>query len=402
MKAGALLLVGSCLAAGCSKDDRAPTPAGSIHARPPPESWTLGAAPLGGMVLPPGCREREVALRAVLGRSTRLSSDEQTLGSVVVAEGTLAGGGDASFRADAAGVMTMSHGPTAVEPVAWSDSGATVVARAESEWLVLARSGSAQYLWRQSKGTSERVPTARADAVDLRCRGARCAILAPSPESPSAAVVWLGAADTPLDRWDLSAVEPACGATPCAAARPLGIARLDERDGELAAVVAIADELRIHFLEAWPGKAARPLAALSAPNSVLDTTATPVPAALLSVQWFGKSEPSARCQGEDGGAWVVWSQQSPVRLRAPVAAQEGTLTKLPGGWLALWLAPVRCGALTRMLYAALLRDDGSLFGPVTAMAAAERYALAAVAGRIDLWIVHDDTVSWARVACALK
>jgi hypothetical protein len=46
--------------------------------------------------------------------------------------------------------------------------------------------------------------------------------------------------------------------------------------------------------------------------------------------------------------------------------------------------------------------DGAPVGPVTALAAASDYAVATRGARVDLWVAHERTLSWAPARCALS
>ncbi len=368
-----------------------------------PEPWTLGATRRQpGLALPPPCVPRADSLRGVLSRETWIAAEPQTLGKALVAEGTMV----PKWHLDSAGLMTMTHGRTAVVPMPWlgDDAPLLAYAGADDRWLVgpAPRHPGEPTLWLWRGGVWERLATGPdLAAAGTLCDAGACAVLctplgAPLNEGPGqrpgrgGASVLLGRADEALHSWarfDVASNRPE--------GVPLGVEAIEQLgDEDWQVTVTMKDDLRVQFFRVARGKPAQLAAVIDAPQRALDAVLYPSPMAMTA-----QASPAPRPCAPEGGGVTIATERRKTQLRSALPATGGALRPLTHGVLALWSAPSRCEARDQTLYGAVLRSDGSPVAPVTPLAQADDYAVSSTGDQVDLWVVHDRRVTWVRARC---
>jgi hypothetical protein len=420
--AGLALVAGGLAVAGCvgpcarssggapdAAASSSPPAATSLLAPPQLEAWPFQPARgLPGIALPAHCASRAPSLRARVGRGARIAADPSALGGIAAAE--LADGDQrvaraAAFTLDATGVADARALP-------WTLPVAPHVARtARGGWLAAldlpgGSTTTGLALWRDG----EAVLLGEGDgfeAVDLACSAAPPALAADGGASPAprrcallttrlgqvaapGADVWLG--DDARGRpWTRVELRPGDGGD----AHPLGLGRGPDASGRgTVAVLKEADDLV--FWEVVNDAASRVVGRLPAPFGLLDALAAPEPIALT----YGARHDDAGC-AEDGGRLRFERAGRPaVEIRTPTPPLSGALRPLGRGLLATWLAPLGCGAPRRVVYAVVLDAEGAPVSEPTAVGDARAFSVASAGDDVDLWLVHEDAVTWVRARCA--
>jgi hypothetical protein len=355
-----LLIAASCRSSEAT-DAGAPASQAAL-----PAAWTLGAVGVQAVAaLPPPCVLRDDALRAYLARDTRLLAARGVLGTVLVAEGAVDG---AAFRHDASGLFAMGHGATLVQAAPWP--GSARPAHDGTRWLVPIAAEGELAIWRD--GAVEKLG-ARAEPVDARCGGGRCAVL-------GAGVLFAGDAGTSSAPWSRTELPDK--------ARALAIAALDGQ----SVTVAVADATRVRFWRIDPAGRTE-IAAVHGGAGALDAIARPRPIGLVV-----EAQPGS-CDAEAGGVTLAGAGRGAVRLRSATPAAAGAFVELQRTTLVLWQAPASCDGGREMLYGATLGEDGGPLAPVTAIGDAESWAASARGDDVDLWIRQDRTVTYLPLRC---
>lgn len=373
----AAILVGALVGSGCGGCGESTTPpardAGA--GRAPLASWTFGAARTReALVLPPPCVEREPTLKTVLSRNTRIAREPHTLAQLWAAEGP--SGGNA-WRAEASGIVPLTHGRSTPSLAPWPETGPPLLARSEATWLLVYDAGGALFTWRDG---ASRALAIRAPAVAFDCDGTRCALVTGGDEP----ALRVGAVDDDVSAW-----------------RRLSLA---EHGDEAIAVhvsgdevtVTLRDRLRARFYRVTADGPVEPTATLGATPRLLATLAEPRPSVM--------TEPPYQlvdgCANE-GGVSIAADGRSPLRLRSSEPPATGQLSALAHGVLATWIAPLRCRSRRRMLYAAMLGADGESVAPVTTVGETDALYVATEKDDVDLWLHSetDNTITWVRARC---
>lgn len=422
---GAMAAVGASIAVagceGCGDEGGGDAPGGDAPALllPAPEPWVMGAAG-DEAALPPPCRHRDDPLSVVLRRESRIASEPRTTGRVLVAEGASHVVGERKpahpalalkrWSADAAGLMTMQHGPGEVTAMPWGSGERPRIAHAgERRWLALLEVDRPEgrrelHLWRDGDGT--RIGEAEAlSPASLRCRRGWCAILtAPvdatgTPTATSGASLWLGPATEPIHGWRRVELE-------ADAAKPFEVSGLSVTEKGVVAHATLVDDLRAHVF-AVDEKGARPVASPLAPHGLVATAVATEP---VVVAFAGPTGPR-RCDASGGGVNVTVGDGEAIQLRSALPAERGDAHAIDGGMLVTWLAPARCDGPRRVLHAAILDERGRPAAPVTVVGEAESYAVAARGSDVDLWLRRPGgltgpgdmgTVLYLRARCPLS
>jgi hypothetical protein len=301
------------------------------------------------------------------------------------------------FRREAAGLLTIHGDRASVDPAPWPEQGSVHVARAGADWLfafgdrpsgagvdrVMVVRGERQELLAAGRGLV---------AIDLRCDVRWCAILVDSPASGGTA--WLGSVAEPAGAWQPLAL-PALAERP---QHPLAVVRLPGADAEhpTGVVVAVADDVRLRFYALRVDRPPQEQSSLSAPHGVLAVSGGPRPAALVRAGDPGRDG----CAATGAGALVARPEREAVALPGALPPTRGALHPIgDGAYLATWLAPDGCASARLLLFAAMVRADGTPAAPVTAVGDAADYAVAARGEDVDLWIAADRTVSYLPLDC---
>ncbi len=414
--AALILAVGACSGpcdrAATNRDAAPPPDAAAVEAPrlalPPAQLAAVGsfepvrARPF--VALPDHCSARAPALRARVGGAVRLAADPTAPGAFAFAE--VGDGGGPPVRA--AGLVVDPGGAASATPIAWPATTPPLVARSPVRGWVVATS-------LPGPTTSARVALARGadavlvgagdgfEAVDLACSAPtaapdggppvrRCALLTTRLAGVAApgADLWFGddVATAPWTR------VPIGEGTEGAAAQPIAIARAPGPDGRGAvAVLMAAGELA--FWEVSP-EGARPFGVLPAPFGLIDVIAAPRPVAMT----YGARHDQGGCTEDGGRLRFERAGLAAIEIRTPTPPVSGWLRPLERGYLATWLAPLACGAPRRVVFAAVLDADGAPLAAPTAVSDGSAVAIATRAGEVDLWIAHDDSISWVRAFCA--
>lgn len=353
---------------GCEETNAPPVapeaPAGAV------QPWTLGAARTrAALVLPPPCVEREPTLMAVLERNTRIVAQADTLGRLWVAEGPSA---TDRWHADASGIVTLTHGRTAPVPAPWPQRGTPVVALSNEAWLLAYDADAELRLWWRNES---RPIADNRHALGLDCDGDRCALLGDD------GTVWIGApsSTSPWRRVALSQFGEA----------PIAVKVRGEE-----VVVAMRDALRARFVTIAGETAPTSTTALGIAPELLALT---IPAAVMTEPPYHLVD---GCPNE-GGVVVNVDGLPSIRMRSPQPPKSGKLATMARGWLAAWIAPVRCRSRRQVLHAAVIGRDGRPVAPVTTVGHADAIHIATQGHDVDLWLRHhaDNTVTWVRAAC---
>jgi hypothetical protein len=420
MPRASILVLAVLLAGGCGRctskptsDDKSapeagpPEPVTLPELPKPPAPWTfkplrvIGGST--GVALPEGCTLRDKLVRATVKPTTRFVAATHALGALVIADAE----GDPPELTGVAGVLLSPDGPSHdATPVPWTSAASMprIARSGAGAWLsafsepgdgkltrvLLYRSGKAELV---AEGD-------RLAAVDLVCGEGRCALLttrAATVAGPGADV-WIGRAEEPVSSWRRVEILPAAGDSD---AHPVGLARVDAAAGGDAApqgsgvIVALGEGQEIAFFQADDPGGAREIGRVPAPHGVLDVAATPAPVALV----YGNAIDEEGCAREGGKIRFERPGQPGLELRTHAPPLAGAIRPLGRGALATWLGPMGCGAPRKVVYAVVIDPAGKLVGSPMPVADAGSYAVAAQGTDVDLWIQHDEDVTWVRATC---
>lgn len=368
-----LALVLGALGSGCGGCGEVALPAAGDAGpeRAPLEPWTFGAARTReALVLPPPCVERAPTLKTVLGRNTRIASEPHTLGRLWAAEGPSGGN---VWRAEASGIVELTHGRTTPSFAPWPEAGPPLVARTDAGWQLVYDEGDALFTWRDG---SAQALSLSGPAVAFDCAGSRCALLAGGE-------LRIGDRADDVSRWRRLSL------------REHGEEGLAVRVTEDAIAIVLYDRLRVRFYRVIGDGPMEPTATLGATPRLLASLAAPRPAVMID-------PPFQLVDGcaNDGGVMVAVDGRAPLRLRSTEPPLSGELSALAHGMLATWIAPLRCRSRRRMLYAAML-DGEAAAGPVTTVGETDALHVATEGDDVDLWLHSqtENTITWVRARC---
>ncbi|MEM9875756.1 MAG: hypothetical protein AAF928_12735 [Myxococcota bacterium] len=391
------LAVFTVIAAGCGDRDRRNAGATTDATPPPaasaPSPWTMGPGSADRYVLPAGCTSRDPPLVAVVDGSLRLSALAGRTDAAIVQAASATPGDSAS----ATGIMLMRHGTTAIARTLRTHARATPRVSAfgpTSWWVASANAHGASTVWgpHNEAAPAGRVVDGKRAPVDLRCGPERRCALLTSDDDEDNAALWLRLAPTRPDD-----VSSPWISHPLPRGRGLRILSMSPL------AVATADDLRVYVTQVpEPGGTGYVAATLATPDRVLDVATGPA-----AVTAITDLDPRG-CSPEAGGVRLV-TPEATRRLRSPTGARRARLVALSSdAWLAVWLAPRRCGSrLTHEVHAAVVHRHRGLAAPPSVVGRADDFALAAEGDDdLGLWMWTADrnertTVAYLRVQCAV-
>jgi hypothetical protein len=137
------------------------------------------------------------------------------------------------------------------------------------------------------------------------------------------------------------------------------------------------------------------IARIPAPEAVLDVSLAP-PLALLR----GEAVDAEGCAPGPAELRIARPSAEPIVVPLPAPAVSAAVRRLERGLLALWMAPLGCRAPRRVVYAAVLGDDGALVAPPIPVGYASAFAVAASGANVDVWLEDDGAILRAAATCA--
>lgn len=356
------------------------------------------------IALPAYCTARAPMLRARAGSRLRLAVDAHSPGAVAFAEVD----GEPARVVRAAGLVPDANDAAIPSTFPWFAASTPAVARSASgSWVVAASLPSAT--------AAARIALVRGlettllgegdgfEAIDLGCSpvqrsseagaaGKRCALLTTRLANVAApgAELWIGD-DAPPAAWRRVTLG---AATDRGEAHPVALARPPDAEGRGAvAVLQTGDELA--FWEVADGTS-RVIGTLPAPFGLLDAIAAPTPLAMT----YGARHDEAGCADDGGRLRFERAGRPPVELRTPTPPVWGALRALGRGLLATWVAPLACGAPRKVAFAVVLDAEGAPVSTPMAVSDASEVAVSTSGSDVDLWIAHEETLSWVRASCS--
>ncbi|MCS6900846.1 MAG: hypothetical protein RMJ98_14750 [Myxococcales bacterium] len=257
-------------------------------------------------------------------------------------------------------------------------------------WVPPERPGEGWLL--RDDGSGERVLQGEGlEITDLRCRSGYCAVLSTRAMRVAAAgaTVLLGTGAVQGEGWKRADYLPE-GAEP---ERPFVVASVSK--GKVVATTVSAAGVR--FFEAQ-GEKVTPGVLLPAPYGALDAILLRRPvAAVHGAQLVGdcaRPRPLLSLRREGLPAVEIPVDAPPLAL---------FMRPISRGALAVWLMPTHCGdRQRRVVYAALLDEDGGLESGPMAVTEATGVALATQGSRFDLWLRRQGRVVWLKGRCQGK
>jgi hypothetical protein len=167
--------------------------------------------------------------------------------------------------------------------------------------------------------------------------------------------------------------------------------------GQGRATVTMEGGEGVRFLEVEGGQV-RDVARLATPHGALDAVVLRRPVVLAHgaplAGKCAKPRPLLAIQRVGLEAVVVPVDAPPLALFA---------RPVEGGAFAAWLVPTHCGdERRRIVYAALLDEDGGLRSGPMAVAEATGLAVASRGGEVDLWLRQEGRMVWILARCGEK
>lgn len=365
----------------------------------PPAPWEFASVrgpP--GVALPDHCRYRAPLLKAPVPITTHFAADARAPGVLAVAE--TQGAPAAVVRS---GVLALlPQGETrAGEWVPWPDArGVPRLAKIGERWVgawhaARPEGGSEVVLFHDGAAASLGVGDAFV-AADLACGASRCALLTSrvGRVAPAGADVVLfdGAAQTPLRT---ITIEPAEGTS---GARPFGLVGVD---GPLGVGAVLVDDDEAVFWKAEGDGGATAWAHVPAKYGVLEAMVLGDRPVILAHGNVVDEQGCAREGSDAAGAKLQIGRagEAAIELRTPGAPSLAALRPLGRGALAVWLAPLGCGAARHVVFAVVLDAAGVPSAAPMPVADGETFAAAASGADVDLWIRRAAEVFWLRMTC---
>jgi hypothetical protein len=256
----------------------------------------------------------------------------------------------------------------------------------------------------------------RFDAVDLDCDRGRCALLTTRMGKVAAAgaEVWIGSPSLPAAAWKRVEIIPESGDS---SAHPLGLAQIADpgSTGTPGVIAALAEKKACVFFHAGDSEGAREIARFPAPYGLLDAIAAPAPVAMTfgtPVDENGCTSPTPAPEDEvdeeenapptpaGPGSRIRFERAGgSVDLPVPSPPLRGSLRRLSKGSLAIWIAPLGCGASRHVVYAVVLDSTGAPAGSPIPIADAEHFAAASSGDDVDLWLQREQRITWIPMRC---
>lgn len=411
----ALIALAPLATLACDRSDGAPAPSASAFLpasatpRPPPTAALRSPVPLPAgllpvadaprfrplpspppLALPSACKQEGRFVRTELPPHAVFAVDPRSPGRLGWAVGVE--GEPGLRRAASLGFEVSVETPTP-EPLPWFVAAETPVLARSSAGLALAAFSLPRLL-----GALDRVGLARGEnlelvgegdgfhPVDLAC-GDVCALLTTRLAKVASPGVELrvGPAEQSVSAWRTLEL-----ATEASAGAPQPVA-LSVQGATVTA--AVEDRGVVAFYRVENDTTTRTLE-LAAPHGTLDALASPP-----LVATHGAPPGEDRCGEGPASLVLVRPAAPPLSLPLPSPAETAALRALASGTLAVWLAPLGCKSERRVVYAAVLRPDGSLAGEVVPVADGDAFAVATAGERVDLWVQQGQVLLGARARC---
>jgi hypothetical protein len=365
-----------------------PLPAGLLPLAEAPRFRPVPSPP--PLALPLACKREGRFVRTELPPHGVFAVDPRAPGRLGWALGAE---GEPTLRRTASLAFDASPETPTAEPLPWFVAAETPVLARSAAGLALAAFSLPRLL-----GTLDRVGLARGEslelvgegdgfhAVDLAC-GDVCALLSTRLAKVASPGVELryGPAEQSVSAWRRLELGSEASAR---APQPVG---LSVQGTTLTA--AVEDQGVVAFYRVENDAVTRTLE-LAAPHGTLDALAAPP-----LVATHGGPPGEDHCGEGPASLVLVRPGAPPLSLPLPAPAVSAALRALASGTLVVWLAPLGCKSERRVVYAAVLRPDGSLAGEVVPVGDGDAFAVATSGDRVDLWVQQGNALIGARARC---
>jgi hypothetical protein len=292
------------------------------------------------------------------------------------------------------GIMRMRAGQAEVDPFRWPKSDDAAVAYLPGRWLAGSHHPRARELsvWRSGDAEAQLIGKGEElRVVAARCGDKSCGLLVERLGDHAGSLLFQGGATEEPERWRRIELTRADDGP----LRPFDLVQIeqDPASPSPSAVVVLGDDRRQRFFRVSSAEP-QPVAHIDTPFGAVAAAMAGEHPAVLS-----RAGVPNDCSAEAGGA-VVAIAADRVRLRALAPAVHGALRPIDGGLVALWQAPKSCGAAQGVLHGSVIARGRSL-GPVSVIADADEFAVAAKGDRVDLWLVDDGVVTFVSLRCTV-
>lgn len=381
-----------------------------IDVLPPPAGWTFEPVRLGhsfpGTALPPGCSTREPLVHAKVRSSSKFVAAPSALGTLVIADADMT---ETPPRLVGVAALDLDPAGTSTKPVAipWVEAGSMPrLARTNTgAWLAAYAEPSSGkfsevFVFQNNVATSIGEGD-QFEAIDASCNATTCLLLTTRLGNVSAAGadVWMGKPSDPVTSWQRREIVPHAGDSD---ARPSGIARMDaswtDTNGNTVrgAVVGLFEGSDLVFWGVNSTDKPYEIGKVSAAHGIVDSTVLDRPVAFV----YGAPINDDGCAQQGGIMRFSRSGAPDIDVRAPAPATNGALRPLVRGGLAMYIAPLGCGAPRKVVYAVVLSNDGTPTSAPMPVSDASSFAVATEGEKVDMWIQRDEEVVWIRATCA--
>ncbi len=381
-----------------------------VDVLPPPAGWKFEPVRLGhsfpGTALPPGCSMREPLVHAKVRPSSRFVAAPSALGTLVVADADMT---ETPPRLVGVAALDLDPAGTSTKPVAipWVEAGAMPrLARTNTGAWLAAYAEPADGKFTEVFVYQNEIATSigqgdQFEAIDLSCDATNCALLSTrlGQVSAAGAEVWMGKPSEPVTSWQRQVIVPRAGDSD---ARPSGIARMDtswtETNGATVrgTVVGLFEGSELVFWGVNATDKPYEIGRISAPHGIVDSTVLDRPVAFV----YGAPVNDEGCAQQGGIMRFARLGAPEIDLRAPAPASSGALRPLVRGGLAMYIAPLGCGAPRKVVYAVVLANDGTPTSAPMPVSDASSFAVATEGEKVDMWVQRDEEVVWIRAKCA--
>lgn len=378
-----LLLALVLLATGCDE----PSPAQS-HAlgrsastrQATLEPWTLGALSNdGSWSIPIPCRPHNTALRAPLRVAPSIQTASQLLGHILLHERRVG----AKANTYSFGLLKMRRGTSPVIDSITTKSPHVLFSKNAKHWLfatqhngtIQLRDGKSQSSWPGD------------ELLDLRCEpDLGCALL--SRKGGQLQTQLAGSEQRPIQWPRPQAIPDSNGA------KPLGIVQLKRAkraSPDVRVAVQQGHELIDLSIAASGRLASHRRGTLKRKQHVH----------AIGPEWtlVGPTPSTASCGTGAAELRLMHSDGSQYRLQSPTVPQQAQIVNMGARAAVAWLAAPHCRSQARTVYAVVAKRGHGPVGPLSTVANAQTFRMAAHGQRLDLWLVEARQATYLRLDC---
>jgi hypothetical protein len=338
--------------------------------------------------LPQGCK---------LGRDAREAPMPQgAVRFTAPAEGSelvMAVDGDGNDTVEQAGILDGNGRPSASFP--WTVLGNPPVALRTSTGIIAARTqesggGLRSLVFVTPAG---QLPTIlegdQLEIADALCNGSTCAVLTnfAAKSAVPGATLMIGSPSGASSAW--KRVDFPAGENEWSA---FSIVNIDDA----SILVALSGHEKIGVWRVAEGRSTE-VGTMNAPFGAYDVVLGDVPVAVVAGENI-----DAECAKDGFAVKLVTSNGKPSEIDAHVPPEAVVVRRLAGGFIVGWLSPTRCRLRSRQTARAfLLGRDGVPRTSTMAMTEADGFAMSTHGADLDLWLVHEGKVVWAKGTCRI-